>query len=781
MKQQWSISENNIELLEEGLYQEKQKCIKRIIFKTNCCTQFILYLKLILLLELILFFGWGCYIISQTYLSKVIKNEATCITLEKYPPVTELLSEIQESRPIAEIPAIFVKPEIIDKKNNLLEGTEFTEDQNLMQNEAIATDAISMVQTNFQNSDNGQRDNKVEIYNVNRLLATLLSENLIHNEKFMKNSVSEKFSSIEFTDEDINTYKKNNFLYHVQFLQKLRDTSKVKVVNDLKKFKNINDFIKDADYLILKSEENHALDAPNNPESVEFNVALTSNLENSVDNAIGYTDLTLRDLKFSDLIKDAVQDNSNEDSTLSDETNEQAKRLKPIDLDFVMYPFYEFHESSDIPVKDSNKASFTFQPILEEEISKQVKNKPNDDIDKRNENIHNTNDSDMLMSASAFENQDYLDTSVITMQSTEEQHSSEDIEKIIENKMYEESVQPTIQDSVEFSTSNVDKFQWFNVPPRFADLERKDISKSDEVSPLFWDTYKEDVDDVISESQCEITIKMGILKVKCPTIKFDKEWNFTSSEMPPTDIPKVTDFGDIFDAFLHTQCDEDANEQLQIENISNEDFNKQVRTLQDSRSKIIDLIELQKSTIIANDASMNVFDMAFIDPSDSGNSDENFAFYNFPFYESNEEEAKHIRRVASSISKFSSNTVDSNKERNLFFDISDTHQQEQLKINKDYSVPDNSETFLEILEHFYNLEKNLTSQFKNEISNIMAQYLPKSSYENNYPNDICNIIRYVRSISQHSWYEQYAIRKFLEYLQNPDYPYITEDYYHQKK
>ncbi|XP_011068942.1 PREDICTED: uncharacterized protein LOC105154865 isoform X2 [Acromyrmex echinatior] len=756
MKQQWSISENNIELLEEGLYQEKQKCIKKIIFKTNCCTRFILYLKLILLLEVILFFGWGCYMISQTYLPKVIKNEASCITLEKYPPVTESLSEIQESRPIAEIPAIFVKSEIIDKINNLLEGTEFTRDQNLMQNEAIVSDATSMVQTNFQNSDNVQRDNIVQIYDVNRLLATLLSGSLVHNEKFMKNSIprkiEEKFSSIEFTDEDINTYKKNNFLHHIQFLQKLRDTSKIKVVNDLEKFKSINDFIKDADYLILKSQENYALNAPNNLESLEFNVALTSNLENSVDNAIGYADLTLRDLKFSDLIGDAVQDNNNEDSTLSDETNEQAKRLEPIDLDL---------------------------PILEEEISKQVKNRSSDDVDKRNEDIHDTNDSDM-MSTSTFENQDYLDTSMI-MQSTGEQHSSEDIEKITE-KIYDESMQPTLQDSVEFSTSNVDKFQWFNVPPRFADLEWKDVSKSDEVSSLFWDTYKEDVDDVIPESQCEMTIKMGILKVKCPTIKFDEEWNFTSSEIPPTDIPKVTDFGDIFDAFLRTQCDEDVNEQLKNENIANENFNKPVTTLQDSRSKIINLIELQESTTNANDASMNLFDEAFIDPSESGNSDENFAFYYFPFYDSNKEEAKHITR-ASSISKFSSNTVDSNKERNLFFDVFDTHQQEQLKINKqqDYSVSDNSETFLKILKHFYNLEKNLTSLFKNEISNIIVRYLPKSSYENNYRNDICSIIRYMRSISQHSWYEQYALRKFLEYLQNLDYSHITEDYYHRKK
>ncbi|XP_012062501.1 PREDICTED: uncharacterized protein LOC105625793 [Atta cephalotes] len=775
MKQQWSISENNIELLEEGLYQGKQKCIKRIIFKTNCCTRFILFLKLILLLEVILFFGWGCYMISQIYLPKVIKNEATYITLEKYPSVTESLSEIQESRPIAEIPAIFVKSEIIDKINNLLEGTEFEKkDQNLMKNEAIVTDATNMMQTNFQNSENVQHDNiQVQIYDVNRLLATLLSGNLVHNENFMKNSISEKFSSIEFTDEDISTYKKNNFLYYIQFLQKLRDTSKIKVVNDLEKFKNINDFIKDADYLILKSQENYALDAPNNPESLEFNVALTSNLENSVDNAIGYTDLTLRDLKFSDLIKDAVQDNNNEGSTLSDEPNEQAKRLELID--FITYPF---HKSSDIPIKDSIEDSFIFQPILEEEISKQVKNRSSDNVDKKNEDIHDTNDSDILMSTSAFENQDYLDMSMITMQSTGEQHS-EDIEKIIENKIYDESMQSTMQDNVEFSTSNVDKFQWFNVPPRFVDLEWKDVSKSDEINSLFWDSYKEDVDDVIPESQCEITIKMGILKVKCPTIKFDEEWNFTSSEIPPTDIPKVTDFGDIFDTFLHTQCDEDANEQLKIENISIKNFNKQVTTLQDSRSKIINnLIELQESTTNANDASMNLFDVAFINPSDSGNSDENF-----PFYDSNEEGAKHITRVASSISKFSSNIVDSNKERNLFFDIFDSHQQEQLKINKeqDYSVSDNSETFLKILEHFYNLEKNLTSLFKNEISNIMAQYLSKSFYENNYRNEICSIIRYMRFISRHSWYEQYALRKFLEYLQNPDYPYITEDYYHRKK
>ncbi|XP_018313494.1 uncharacterized protein [Mycetomoellerius zeteki] len=753
MKQQWSISENNIELLEEGLYQGKQKCIKRIIYKTNCCTRFILYLKLIFLLEVILFFGWGCYMISQTYLPKVIENEATFITLEKYPSVIGSLSEIQESRPIAEMPAIFVKSEIIDKINNLLENTKFTKDQNLMQNEAIVTDATSMVQTNSQNSNNVRHDNIIEIYNVNRLLKTLSLGSLVHNEKFMKSSVPEKFSSIESTDEDISTYKKNNFLRHVQFLQKLPDISKIKAANDLEKFKSINDFTKDADYLILKSQENHALGASNNPESLEFNVAATSNLKNSVDNTIGYVDLILQDLKFFDLIKDAIQDNGNEDSTvstLSDETNEQ--------------------------------------PVLEEEISKQVKNRSSDDVDKRNKDIRDTNDSDMSMSASAFENQDYLDTSMITTQSTGEQHSSEDIEKIIEIEIYDESMQSTMQDSAEFSTSNVDKFQWFNMAPRFADFEWKDVSKSDEVSSLFWDTYKEDIDDVIPESQCEVTIKMGILKVKCPTIKFDEEWNFTSSEIqPPTEILKVTDFRDIFDAFLHTQYNENANEQLKIENISNENFNKEVTTLQNNRPKIIDIIELQESTTNANDASIDLFDVAFIDPSDSGNSDENIAFYNFPFYDSNEEEGKRITREASTISKFDSSTVDSNKGQNLFFDISDTHQQEQLKINKekDYSVSDNSKTFLEILKYFYHLEKNLTSLLKNEISNIIAGCLSKSSYENNFGNDICIFIRYMSSTPRYSWNKQFleeALRTFLDYLQKLNHRlHIKEDSYRKKR
>ncbi|KYN02157.1 hypothetical protein ALC62_07043 [Cyphomyrmex costatus] len=624
-----------------------------------------------------LFLGWGCYMISQTYLPKVMENEITCVTLEKYPPIVESLSKIQESRSIAEMPPIFVKAETIDKINNFLEDTKFTKGENLMQNEAIGTDAISMMQTNTQNSNNIQRNNIMEAYNVNRLLMTLFGS-LVHDEKFIKNSVPEKFSSIESTNEDINTYKKNNSLRHVQFLQKLRD---IKAVNDLEQFKSRNDFTKDANYLILKNQESHALEAPNNPESLEFNIPTIPNLEDSIDNAREHVDLTLRDLKFSDFIKDVIQYNNNKDSTLSDETNDQVEHSES-DLDSVMYPFYEFRKSSDISMEDSAEDSFTFQSVLEEEISKQVKDRSSDDVVK-NEDMHDTNDSDMSMSASASENQDYLDMSVITMQSTEDQHSSEDIAKVVKNEIYDESVQPTMQDNIEFSTSNDDKFQWFNMPPRFVDLKRKDISKSDEVSS-FWNTYKKDIDDVIPESQCEVTIKMGILKVECPT-KFDEEWNFTSSEIPPTDIPKVNNFGDIINAFLHTKCDKDVNEQFKIENnISNGNFNQKVTTLQNNKSKIIDIIELQESTTNANDASMDLFDVTFIDPSDSKNSDENFAFHNFPFYNLNEEETKHV-------------------------------------------------------------------------------------YENNYRNDICSIIRYMYSISQHSWHKQYALRKFLEYLQNSDH------------
>lgn len=740
-------------LLEEGLYQEKNKCIKEIERKASCCTRCIPYLRLIFLLQVMLFFGWGCYMVFNIYFPQVTENETTDIVLETYSPISESLSEIQKSRPSNEMPAIFVKPKVIvDKINNLLENIKLTKEENLMQNEAIVTNVAEMEQTNMQKSSNVQNNN-IGISNINRfLLPTLSSENL-------------------------------------QFLGKLLTVNKIGTNLDLE-----NDFTEDVDHLTLKSEGNYAFNVPYKPKSLEFDVAAVINTDNFVDHMIN-ADLTntlnhmiIVDLKqeFSDSIKDAAQDNRNENSSF-EETDEPANVRQELDL--VICPPHDSHESSDASITDSVKDFSASQPVLVV-YSKQMENKLNDNIDESNEDKQDVNDNNMMMLASVFGNEDYLDVS--TVQNTEEQHSLESIEERRKDEEYElldSFMQPKVQDSKESLTPTADEFQWFNMPPRFTDFEDisslvpQDISSDPKIHSFSWDTYeKMDIDDVTPESHCEITINLGILKVQCPAIKFDEKWNLTSPEIPSIDVSKFINLKDLLDDYLPPECDEDASEQLGVENISNDNSDNEVTTSPHSTPGVIksDLQESTTSMKFLNDALLDSSEAAFIDPFDSREINHDYSFYDL-FYDLNEEEVTQVTTLSSSTSELDSSTVDSNKEPNLFFDNSNT-QQEQQKISKeqDSSVSDNIELTLKNFEHFYALEKKLISQFKNEMSNIL-QNLPKN---NNNRHNVCNILRDIRnSISQRPLFGQYVILKFLEFIQNPpfDYPHDMDDYYRKKR
>lgn len=766
--------------MEEGLHQRKN--IKRLEYKASCCTRYVPYLRLIFLLEIMLFFGWGCYMILRTYHPGEIKNEARSITPEKYSSMIDSLSGIQKS----EMPATFVKPEvIIDKINNLLETMKSTNDRNLMQNKAIVTNVPNMMQTDTQNSSNVRSNNIMEISAVNRLLVTLSPGNLMHDKKFTKNPETQRFSSVQYVDKNVNTDKNEKY---VQFLEKLRNINKMKATNDLETFESRNDFTENLNRLTLESQENHASNAKF--ENLELNIATIINPENFVDHMINVDMINLQDPKqeFSDLTKNAAQNDQNKNSFLIEETNEPVNAR--LELGLIICPSYESCEFSDMSIKDSAKDSSTYQPVAE--ILEQIKNRSSDDVDERNEDKHDINDSDMSMSASTSGNiQDHFDVSV---QNIEGQYSPESIAKIrgdekygsMENIKNSWFLQPT-KDSVESSMLKVDKFQWFNAPPSFVDLEAGGLP-SDLHSSLLQDTYENmDIDDVIPGRQCEITIKMGILKVKCPAIKFDEEWNFTTFTIPPTDAPKATNFDDILDVYLHTVCDEDTDKKLEVENISSENSDKEVTASPDSIPKIINAMELQESTTsTTNDALLDLYDVP-IDPFDSDEFNQDYpfygpSFYDYPFYrfdDSDEEEAKQVT-TSSFISEFDSNT-NLNKKQNPFPDISDIQQQAQLKISKeqDYLAPDNTETSSKDLEYFYALEEKLTSLFKNEISNIITRYLSKNFYENNYRNNICSILRYMRSISQRPWREQYvALSKLLENIRNP---HNTDDSYRKKR
>ncbi|XP_011687652.1 PREDICTED: uncharacterized protein LOC105449896 [Wasmannia auropunctata] len=759
MKEQWGISENNIDptIVEEGLYQKKQKCVK----KTNCCVRCIPYLRLIFLLEVTLFFGWGCYMILQTYLPQV--NETTSGTFEgRYHLPIEYETEIQQLRPSTEIPATF---EVIDKIHNILKDMIKTE--NLTQEKAIVTDGVSMALTNTQNSNNVQNNYTGGLSVINKLLT--LYESLLH-EKFTISPVSEK-SSIESTDENVSTYEKNQSLRHVQFLEKLRNISKA--ANDLEKSENKSDFGEDVDRSTLKSQENHSLDASNKFKSLEFNAASISNRKNFPEDPMTSVDST---------------------NTLSELRQKFATQEHG---DLVICPPSESHESSDTSMNDSDKGPFTStstsQGVLAQEISKQVENKSSDDVDERNKDKHDVNDSD---------------TSTATVRDTEKQYSSESIAKIIgdeksmeitENPYKLWSVpQPTVQDSVEFLTPNVDKFEWFSGSPSSVDFERsewKDISKSSTEQNL----PSENMNEIIPESQCKITIETGILEVNCPAIKFNEKWNFASSETSPTNVnfpPKVPNFRDIH-YILNSMCGEDASEQLENENISNENSDKGVTTPRDSVPKIINRIDLQESTTsakISNDALPDLFDAPFID---SYEMDDEYEDYDYRYkrdtsenlsefylnYFEDKDESEQV--MPNSFSKFMVQIIDLKKAQHPLLDMI-KQQQEQLKINEEQdSVFKNTE----FLKAYDDLNKKLISLLKDEMLNVTTRYLLKWTTSDFNKWNICSILPYIRFTHQtHTWREHFlALKKLWEDNKKidvgmyPNYSHSMEDNHRKKR
>lgn len=791
--------------MEEGIYpsvyQEKQKCIKKIEYKTTSCIRGTTCLKLILLFQVTLFFGWGCYMILQSLPAKM-ETESPSITLRDYPSMIE--SEIQESRPSTDTSVIFVKPEvIIDKINNLLEGIKLMKNHNLMQNKAIVTNVPNMMETNTQNFNvQSDKNETVTISVINSSLETLLTRNLMKDIKFTKNPIPQKIFSVEYTD-DVNTDKDKKFVRHSQFLEKLLNISKA-IIEE--KFESKNDITEDVNPLTSESQENYALDTFNKLKNLDLNVATILNPENILDH-MANVDLrnTFQELKkeFSDLTKNAPQDDRDENSSLFDKINERANAY--LNLDFIIWPPHKLHEFSDMSIKDLATDSSISQSSSTQEISEQIENGSSENTNERNEDKHENEDISSVFDIFLSKNQDYFDISMVTEQNVEEQSSSESIAIIKEDEKYQSMeniknsyksrfLQPTVQDTIESSNLN-DKFEWFNAPPAFVNLGlediEEDISKSSEISSsLLQDTYENmDVDDIIPGSQCEITVQMGIFAVKCPGIKIDEEWIFVSPKVPAIDAPKVTNLRDLFDVYFHTLCDEDANKEFKVENISNENSDKEVTTSRDSVSKIINEIELQESNTNAKilNPLLDLSDAATVDPFDNEERIEDYPFYDYLFYDSfhdlNEEEIKQVTTTSSLISdEFDTSTFDSNKEQNPILDISGT-QQEQLKINKDYSIFDNIETSSKDPKHFYASEKMLIALLKNELSNIIMQYPPTSFYENSYRKNICSIFRNIpRNINSQLWYEQYVVfKRFLEAVVNSTYSHSMNDSTYRKK
>lgn len=701
-----------------------------IKFNTNKCKKCLRYIKLLFLLELIFFFGWGCYINLRSYYSQATENEVTDIIRERYVQNFEALesvAEMQKLHSTTEIPY-----------------------------------SISMLSNNMEISD------------INNLLIRSSSEDLVHDKGIEKNLMpfDAQISSIEF--------------------------------------------IEDANRLTLNNQKDHALDTSNEIESLGVDVTTITNLKDSVDFKIkfgnGVQDVNQR---FFDFIKDAEQNNYGEESS-RDKIDEQVNTS--LDSDLIICPPYQSYESSDVFSKQSIENSSTSQYHTSSasipEFLEQIINILNDDGTK-NKDKHNSDDSNILMSASSdasvsgSDEHFVLDTWLpIAIQNTQDHHSleisanikqQEEKHKLMENiaPLFNfEFLQPKIQDSKESSTSN-DKFQWFNAPPVFANnlqLGLKDILESSKTqNPLLEDTLEDTkiISAFIPEkdkfhNQCEIQVEMNIFRIKCPEIMFDEQWNLASPPTHTTDSSNVINFKDIFDLdntdnYYDYYDDKDENEHLK-DLIFNENSDKKVASLQQSASVTDGVITSMPSLkdVFNSFFKINSFDRTEIDKQDGIHSSDQ------------EKIREKISSSSTTIPSFTSvsdlDTIDFNTEQSQLQEVSDI---QQLKVTEkqDFLNFQNAETFLKIDPHVNALEKELTSIFNDEMLNFIKQLqsnsflrreasLSKDDYLNN--PYICNIFPDFCSIPPNSGQLQHVnLKGLLEEILSDDNSY--KDYNYRKK
>lgn len=799
MKEQSKSEKDLVVTLEGGLQQEKQEYINKLRYNTNCCKQWIRCIRLIFLLELTLFFGWGCYMILQSYHSRVMENEVTDSIRERYLPVFESVSEVQKSHPTTkEMPVIFVKPEIItDKLNNFLGGIESTKEQG----KTIVIDVDSIMPTSSQNSISMLSNNMVEASDINNSPMTSPSEDLVYNEEFMKNLMPWKIFSFK---DSVNNKR---------FLEKLQNIAKLIEINDSEQFENSYDFTEDANRLTLNNQKDRALDTSNEIESLGLDVTTSVNLKDFMNFKINF-DNSPQDLRprFLDLTKVEMQDDHGEKKNgfLEAWTDEQVNTS--LESDLVICPPDQSSESSDMSSEHLITNPLISQSVSVPELLERIKNILSNDNTK-NKDKHDADDSNMSMSTSsdafASENDEHFafDTQIPIVQNIQDHHLSE----IIANTKEEEAkynlmkniesidsefLQPKIQDIAESSTPNV-KFQWFNAPPTFAnDLQfgLKDISESSKTqNPSLEDTIENTETNTFIPGkdkfhiQCQTELKMNVLRIRCPEMMIDEEWNFTSSGTHVNDFLNVNNFKDNFSNMddYNDDYNKDESKQSRDESISNENSDKKVASLQHSVPKITGAVELQENMPVRN--LKNAFDFTFkIDSFDRPEIDKHDEITSPDKEKIKQEISSSSTTISSFTSEFDSDTVDLNKEWNPLLEIFDMLQQKQLKVTEEQDLLNskNAETFLENNQRVYDLEKKLTSIFNDEILNVIKQqYLSESSSTDDYLDYICNISLNICSSSPNSWRQTYVdLKKFLEHVHDHDNPSdIGNDYNYRKK
>jgi hypothetical protein len=732
--------------LEEGRLQERrQDQTKKLDDESNCCNRH--HLHLTLLLGWFLFCGCCFYIAYQNIRFEETENQISNIirgTLREL--IYESQTEMQNSQN-AKMSVIFIKPEVvINKMNDHLKETDLIEEQDTKQHETAARNEHSM---NAASSIN-ESDNVVPTSDIDNLSITPLPEDLRDDRKFKKTSTW-RINADKYDDIVANDNKAESF-----FLEKLYSTSaipNVKMIDD-EETENRNTLTEDNNYLTLNNFENGALnaDASNKLKSSGSDVTMISNHNDLLNRKVIASPNNLRDTKFFDSVEDALHDRSN--NGFSGGATTKRNLLAPLSM-FDSFSLREYLESSD--------ESWIPRSTLTQETFRQIENKSSHDTNATNEDGHQTDANDLLMpspDSSMSENRAFLLPSSVPMASVENIENQHPLKIGTRNAKEDERSKSIedIKDSFEFwvgspTIKDIEEYPWIKSDSNYPFFEshyhaqkplfkRKDPKSSQVLNPFLSSNEDTTIEDVVPKSRCKFEIASGIVTVRCPAIKFNEEWNLTSTEnhtRAPQDVSRDDDsYENLYDDY-YIECDEGAANQPKDVLISkeNSDIKKTATSQHNDASTIIEAEKSASNVKISNDVLLESPKAVEMDSLANTRDNQDDAIYN-----ANEKE-----QPVTIVSIFTSTSDTGNLDKRWNLKTADVQQKSTEKKNSgDFTDSSNNSRdyrSLRIVETDNSFEQRLIAMLNNEIALLRERQ--RKTMESNAKHasseeylDICN-------------------------------------------
>jgi len=730
--------------LEEGRLQERrQDQTKKLDDENNYCNRY--HLHLTLLLGWFLFCGCCFYIAYQNIRFEETENQISNIIRGALRELMyESQTEMQNSQN-AKMSVIFIKPEVvINKMNGHLEETDLIEEQDTKQQAAVRNEHSMNAASSINESDN-----VVSTSDIDNLSITPLPEDLRDDGELRKPSTW-RINADKYDDITVNVNTAESL-----FLEKLYNIARtipdVKMIDD-EETENRNTLTEDNNHLTVNNFENAApnVNALNKLKSSGSDVTMISNHNDLPDRKVMSSN-NLRDTKFSDSIEDTLHDRSNSGFSSDATTKRNLLDLSTFDS-FSLREYLESSESSD--------DSWIPRSALMQETFEQIENKSSHDTDAANKDGHHVDANDLLTSSpdsSIPENKASLFPFSVPMVSVENAENQYPLKIGPRNTKEDERSKPIedIKDSFEFwvgSPTIQEEYPWIKSDSNYPFLEShyhtqkpvskpKDLKPNKILNPFLSSNEDTTIEDVIPKSRCKFEVTSGIVTVRCPAIKFNEEWNLTSTEnhtTAPQDVSRDNDsYENLYDDY-YIECDEGTANQPKDVLISKENPDiKKTATSQYNAATAI--TEFEKSPPnnkkISNDALLESPKAMEIDSlaNTRGNQDTIY----------NENEKKPVTTVSILTSDFDTDKLD--KRWNL--KTADV-QQKSIEKQKSGDFIDSSNTprkdrSLEIVETDDPFERRLIAILMNEITVLRERQ--RKAMESNAKHvsseeylDICN-------------------------------------------